>query len=226
MVGVTLSLIEVTLCGPIRKSSHSVSFQQLPKFAEVSHKLPRMTKTCQKSCHTLYCVAFRVAASEDYAEFIQTSGWNTLLKINIKLEVLSLEKAWDVIQRDIILKLLIFSVTECYYVKTRSGWKFRKSQSYFGFNTKLIVYAWCLWGIGWPLLENSWKFLVAQLAVGLLSLTASWLRFKPIKGCGMELWQCWSTFIMIDRDLKLSWLWFSSKCSLLRIFVFAQKDQQ
>ena len=58
MVGVTLSLIEVTLCGPIRKSSHSVSFQQLPKFAEVSHKLPRMTKTCQKSYLTSYCVSY------------------------------------------------------------------------------------------------------------------------------------------------------------------------
>ena len=64
MVGVTLSLIEVTLCGPIRKSSHSVSFQQLPKFAEVSHKLSRMTKTCQKSYHTLHCIAFHVSTTQ------------------------------------------------------------------------------------------------------------------------------------------------------------------
>ena len=130
-----------------------------------------------------------------------------------------------------MIKALIFSFWNCWF----SRWlnvivlKLGKVEGSEKANhtlvlTPVIVLEWCLWGIGWPLLENSWKFLVAQLAVGLLSLTASWLRFKPIKGCGMELWQ-WSTFIMIDRDLKLSWLWFTSKCSLLRIFVFAQKDQ-
>ena len=69
MVGVTLSLIEVTLCGPIRKSSHSVSFQQLPKFAEVSHKLPRMTKTCQKSYHTLHCVSCDLGLRKVHSDF-------------------------------------------------------------------------------------------------------------------------------------------------------------
>ena len=50
------------------------------------------------------------------------------MKINIRLEVLSFEKGWDVIQRDIIKKPSSFpseiadlSVTECYRVKTRSG---------------------------------------------------------------------------------------------------------
>ena len=76
------------------------------------------------------------------------------MKINIKLEVLSLEKAWDVIQRDIILKLLIFSVTECYRVKPGQVEGSEKANHTLVL-TPVIVFEWCLWGIGWPLLENS-----------------------------------------------------------------------
>ena len=80
-----------------------------------------------------------------------------------KLEFLFFEKAWDVIQRDIIkkkplifflLKLLVFSVTECYRVKPGQVEGSEKANHTLVL-TPVIVLEWCLWGIGWPLLENS-----------------------------------------------------------------------
>ena len=108
MVGVTLSLIEVTLCGTIRKSSHSVSFQQLPKFAEVSHKLPRMTKTCKKKLSYITMYSVSCGRLRGPRRVHSDFRMKHIIENKYEFEVLSFEKAWvpgwDEIQRDIIKK--------------------------------------------------------------------------------------------------------------------------